>query len=82
MITQEEQEKGYQELATAMLQAFKFEVVYRRALAYSRKDDWHREAWANFARWANVKLAEAVDRENDALKRADFGVQGRTNAHG
>jgi hypothetical protein len=54
-------------LGATMIEAFKWEVIYRRALAYSRRRDAAAVGWGMVANWASLQLDRAVDAERDAF---------------
>ena len=55
------------ELAAGVLNAFKWEVVYRRALAMSRGENESNQVWRVFAAYANRKHELAVKAQDELL---------------
>jgi hypothetical protein len=66
-MTQEKHEKTAVDLATKMLEAYKWEVISRRAVAMARLKTSKQGAWLAFAAWAQKKHKESDDRQAEAL---------------
>lgn len=71
-ITRVEREKRMEDgkkLAAAMLESFKWETVYRRAVSYGRGETQTCYAWRLFAAYANRQLDLARKKEQDMLRK-------------
>ena len=56
-------------LSGAVLEAYKWEVIYRRSQAFARKSGNKAGTWGMFAWWAQQKFNYAVDNQDHAYHR-------------
>lgn len=62
----ESREGAAKVLAAAVLEAYKWEVIKRRADAYARKSGEKAGTWGMFAWWSDQRFSRAVEEQDAA----------------